>query len=232
MQSMLNPEIVKILDRSASDGWVLEPDAKKIFKLAGLDVSEFAVARSAPEATLFAGAIGYPVAAKVVSPDILHKSDVGGVALGLKSPEELENAYQRFSALEGFAGIVVEKMLSGVELIIGAKNDEQFGPVILLGMGGIGVDIYRDTAIRMAPLTEQDVKSMVSSLVARRVIEGFRGSEPVDMRRLTSTLIDFSRLVMELESRVESIDLNPVMCSGSNCWIADARIILRASVSS
>ena len=229
---MLNREIIEIFDRSASAGWVLEPDAKKIFKLAGFDVSEFAMARTAPEATLFAGAIGYPVAAKVVSADIMHKSDVGGVALGLRGPEDLEKAYKRFSAMPGFAGVVVEKMLSGIELIIGAKNDAQFGPVVLLGMGGVGVDIYRDTAIRMAPLKREDVELMVSSLAARKVIEGHRGSEPVDMERLISTLINFSQFVMELESRIDSIDLNPVMCSGENCWIADARIILKSSASS
>jgi hypothetical protein len=117
-------------------------------------------------------------------------------------------------------------MLSGTELILGAKKDSQFGPVILLGLGGVGVEIYRDSSIRMAPLTGKDVRSMVSDLKARELIEGFRGSEPVNMEKLTETAVNFSTLALQLEEEIDSIDLNPVICNAEKCVIADARIIL------
>ena len=119
-------------------------------------------------------------------------------------------------------------MISGVELIIGAKIDYQFGPVILLGIGGTGVEIYRDTSLRMAPLEERHVKTMVKELRAHQLLEGYRGSEPISMGEVIRMMIAFSDLAMELEGMIESIDLNPVMCSASRCVVADARIILDA----
>lgn len=223
----MKEKIKDIIARSRKAGWVMEPDAKSIFKLAGLDVPEGRINGSLEEALAFAGEIGYPVVSKVVSPDIIHKTDVGGVVVGIERPEELEKVYKRFSGMKGFAGLVVEEMLRGVELIIGAKADYQFGPVVLLGIGGVGVEIYKDTAIRMAPLKEADIPSMVGDLAAGEILSGFRGSEPVNMEILTRMMIDFSSLVSGLEGDVESIDLNPVMCDSSRCVIADARIILK-----
>lgn len=228
---MIDKKIVSILEKSKSNGWVLEPDALSILKLAGLDVPEYTFAETAADAIAFAGKYGYPVVAKVVSPEILHKSDVGGVALGLDNDDSLKEAFDRFSRMNRFKGMVVARMLSGTELIIGAKNDAQFGPVILMGIGGVGVEIYKDTAIRMAPLKEKDVVSMVSDIKGHKLIEGFRGSQPVDMESLASMLIGFSNLAMKLKPYIESIDLNPVICSGSRCVIADARIILQDGIS-
>ena len=215
-----------ILENSIETGWVLEPDAMKILSLAGLDVPEYIHASSIEEAEAFASDIGYPLVAKVVSPDILHKSDVGGVAVGISSDKQLRKVFEGFSRMKGFAGAVIEEMLSGVELIVGAKNDSQFGPVIIVGIGGVGVEIYKDTAIRMAPIKKEHVPSMVADIKARKLLEGFRGSAPVDMESLSSLVVGFSKLAMDLAPYVESIDLNPVMCSGSRCVIADARIIL------
>lgn len=223
---MLNKRIIKIIEDSKKTGWVLEPDAKSIFRSAGFDVPEFAFAGSFEEARSFASGSGYPVVAKVVSPQILHKSDVGGVAVGIGDEDELKKVFERFSSMPGYSGAVVEEMVAGTELIVGAKVDLQFGPVVLLGIGGIGVELYSDTVIRMAPLEEKDVAAMLAGIKAKKVIEGFRGSEPVDKGRLTAMMVEFSRLVMEMEAYIESIDLNPVMCSGSRCIIADARIIL------
>jgi succinyl-CoA synthetase beta subunit len=226
---MLNKEILNILRASKDTGWVLEPEAKRLLALAGLTVSEFKWTTDIEEAVQAAQKIGYPIVAKVVSPMVLHKTDVGGVAIGINSDDELKNNFQRFSSMDGFAGMLVEEIVSGVELIVGAKNDYQFGPVILLGIGGTGVEIYRDTAIRMAPLSERDVLSMVSCLKARPLIEGYRGADPVNMPKLTHMLTSFSEIVMELEAQVESIDLNPVMCSAESCVIVDARIMLQPS---
>ena len=168
-----------------------------------------------------------PIVISSVSPKILHKSDRNGVALGIKGDRELAETFNRFSQIEGFAGILVEEMVSGLELIIGSKVDDQFGPVILLGIGGTGVEIYRDVSLRMAPLALKDAENMIRCLKAHRLLIGYRGSEPIHLSKLTEMLMIFSGLVMELEKWADSIDLNPVICSSTRCVIADARIILR-----
>lgn len=224
---MVNGEILDILKNSKKNGWVLEPDAKKIFRISGFDLPEHTLASSAEEAARFANKTGYPVVAKVVSPEIIHKSDVGGVEVNIDNDKRLKTVFNRFSKMDGFAGLFVEKMVSGTELIIGAKIDEQFGPVVLMGIGGVGVELYGDTSIRMAPVSKTDVKSMIGDLKAKKLIEGFRGSRPVNTDKLSSTLVKFSELVMELKEKIESIDLNPVICRGPDCVIADARIILK-----
>jgi len=221
-----HPEIVQIIEKAQDDGWVLEADAKRLFSLAGFSVPRFTLARTPQEAIRFAREIGYPVVAKVVSPRILHKSDVGGVAVGIAGDGRLTEVFRRFQALDGFVGVLVEEMVSGVELIMGAKSDLQFGLMILLGMGGTGVEIYRDVVLKMAPLTEKDALAMFKGLKAHRLLEGYRGAEPVDLGKLTQTLLLFSSLVMELDGRIESIDINPLLCSSRSCVVADARIIL------
>ena len=218
---LLTIEGNNILESSRERGWLLEPDAKKILAETGLTVPKFHFAASQEEALQSARDIGYPLVAKIVSPKALHKSDVDGVVVGIGNDNQLGGIF------DGFLGVHLEEMVDGVELIAGAKIDFQFGPVILLGMGGTGVEIYQDTAIRMAPLVSEDVESMVHALKARRLLEGYRGAQPIDMEKLTQTLLRFSELVMEIADRIESIDLNPVMCSADACVIADARIMLR-----
>ena len=164
---MLTEDMRNILDNARDAGWILEPDAKRLLSLAGLTVPDFGLAATASEAVAAAQRIGYPVAAKVVSAKILHKSEAGGVAVGVPNASHLTDIFGKFSALEGFAGLLVEEMLPGSELIVGAKVDFQFGPVILLGMGGTGVEIYRDTVIRMAPVNEKDVQAMLAGQIGR-----------------------------------------------------------------
>lgn len=226
---MLRSEIKDILLASRKLGWVLEPEAKRLFSLAGLNIPKFTWATKLEEAIHFAREIGYPVVAKVVSSQVLHKSDVDGVVVGIENDAKLTEMYHEFSHFEGFAGVLVEELVSGVELIIGAKMDYQFGPVILLGIGGTGVEIYRDTSLRMAPLAQRDIDSMLKGLKAHQLLEGYRGSEPVNAGELSRMLIVFSKLVMEAEGLIESIDLNPVMCSSNRCVVADARIMLKTS---
>jgi succinyl-CoA synthetase beta subunit len=223
---MLKDAIRDTLDAAAENGWVLEPDAKRLLRTAGLKVPDFKVCRETSEAIAWARKIGYPVAAKVVSPKAMHKSEVKGVAVGISDDEALIQVYDRFRQIDGFTGMLVETLAAGVEVIVGAKMDYQFGTIILLGIGGTAVEIYRDTAIRMAPLTKRDVLGMVGSLKARALLEGYRGSEAVNLEALVEMMLAFSDLAMALGERFESIDLNPVMCSGDDCVIADARIVL------
>jgi len=224
---MLTKEMKEILSRSKEVGWVLEPDAKHLFSLAGLDVPRFGWANKIGEALRFAKEIGYPVVGKIVSPKVIHKSESNGVEVGIDSEEKLKEAFGRFSQVEGFSGMLVEEMLSGIELIVGAKFDFQFGPVILFGIGGVWVEIYRDVILRMAPLSQRDMDSMVRCLKGRRLLEGYRGSEPVNLEELNRLLKTFSDLIMDLGRDMESIDLNPVICSSNRCVVADARIMLK-----
>jgi acyl-CoA synthetase (NDP forming) len=227
VQAVLKKAMKEMLASSRERGWVMEPEAKRLFSLAGLSVPRFAVAGDLATAVLAAGKIGYPVVAKVVSPDVVHKSDVGGVVPGISTESELKKAFQRISTIKGFTEVLIEEMLSGVELIVGAKVDRQFGPVVILGIGGTGVELYDDVSIRMAPLSPSDVDSMIGGLKARALLEGYRGAPPVNRRALTEMLVAFSRLVMELEGTIDSIDLNPVFCSKERCVVGDARIMLR-----
>jgi succinyl-CoA synthetase beta subunit len=224
---MLTTEMNEILSASKEIGWVLEPQAKRLLSLAGLSVPRFFCTKKIDEALRFAEEIGYPVACKVVSPKVIHKSEKNGVELGIDSERKLRETFHRFNKIEGFTGMLVEEMVSGLELIVGAKNDYQFGPVILFGMGGVLVEIYRDIVLRMAPLSQGDIDSMMRCLKARRLLEGYRGSTPINFKELKELLVNFSNLVMDLENVFESIDLNPVICSIDRCVVADARILLK-----
>jgi len=226
---MLKHDIADILKRSSEQGWVMEPDAKSIFSIAGIDVPRFTWAKDLDSALSFADRIGYPVVAKIVSPEVIHKSDVGGVVPNILDAGRLTEVFNSFSRMKGFAGVLVEEMLTGVELIVGAKVDYQFGPVMLLGIGGTSVEIYRDTSLRMVPLRASDIDSMIADLKAHQLLEGYRGSEPVNKEALRRMLLSFSELVMDLAETIESIDLNPVFCSATGCTVADARIILKSS---
>jgi acyl-CoA synthetase (NDP forming) len=225
---MLKKEMKKILQDAQKTGWVMEPEAKRFLNLAGLPVPNYRLVNSVDSAVEAARSIGYPIVAKVVSPQVVHKSELGGVVVGIDNDEKLVDVFERFRAIDEFTGMLVEEILAGVELIIGAKIDLQFGPIVVLGTGGTAVEIYQDTSIRMAPLIPEDVLSMIKNIKAHRILEGYRGSQPVNLNKLTEILVTFSELLMQLEDVVESIDLNPVMCSSHRCIVADARIILAA----
>lgn len=224
---MLTKEMDIILQSAETYGWIMEPYAKQLFALAGLDVPRFRWAKTLEEARSFACETGYPVVMKIVSPQVVHKSEVGGVVVGISDDGGCERVFNRLSTIEGFTGVLVEETIRGVEMIIGATVDDQFGPVILLGIGGTATEIYRDVSLAMAPLCESDVDKMIRGLKAVSLLEGFRGAEKVNMHALKKLVISFSELVMDLGDAIESIDLNPVMCSAERCVIADARIMVK-----
>ena len=222
----MNPEILEIISASKPWGWVLEPEAKRILSLGGIRVPRYKWAQTLEEALQFAEENGYPLVAKVVSPEVIHKTEQKGVALGIQNKIALAEAFHRLSSFDGAKGVLVEESIHGIELIIGAKIDFQFGPVILMGIGGTGVEIYQDTSLRMAPITAEDSESMLNGLKAHRLLEGYRGAETVNRTALSRTLLAFSDLIMTLDERVSSVDLNPVFCSAQDCVVGDARIML------
>jgi acyl-CoA synthetase (NDP forming) len=223
---VLNNKIMEIFNECKERGWAMEPQAKEILNISGVNTTKFTWAKDVNDAIQFANRIGYPVAVKVVSPDVIHKSDVGGVTVGVSGDDKLSDVYAEMSKIKGFSGIVVEEMVCGVELIVGMKLDQQFGPVILVGLGGTAVEIYKDVALRMAPIFEKDIDSMLKSIKARPLLEGYRGSEPISVNELKKMLLAFSDMVMDLGEEIDSIDLNPVICNSSRCVVADARIML------
>lgn len=224
---MLTKEMEDLLKSAQTYGWVMEPFAKRLFALAGMNVPQFVWAHSPEEAISFTRTYGYPVVMKIVSPQVVHKTDVGGVSVGIDDDARLTNTFNRMSTISGFSGVIVEKMVKGLEMIIGSTHDEQFGPVILLGLGGTTAEIYRDISLAMAPLCEADVEKMIRGLKAAPLLEGYRGSEKVNREALKELVIKFSEFIMDFGETMESIDLNPVMCSADGCVIADARIMVR-----
>ncbi len=224
---MLKEPVNQILTAAKAVGWVIEPEAKRLLAALGIAVPAFEWCRTSAAAIEAAETIGYPLVAKVVSARIMHKTDVGGVAVGVEGPEALGRVFDRFSRLEGFDGVLIDAMVTGQELIVGGKVDFQFGPVLLLGIGGTAVEIYQDTAIRMAPLQAEDVASMAAELQSGRLLSGHRGRKPVSMTHLTDLMLRISDLMTEAQDTIESLDLNPVFCSERECIVADARIVLR-----
>lgn len=222
----MNARIKDLLSNSRSHGWVLEPQAKEILKLYGLPVAQHLVAHSRQQVTQLAQQIGYPLVAKIISPHVIHKSDVDGVVVGITESNHLAEVYQRFEKVDGFEGMLLEKQIKGTEVIVGSKQDIQFQTVVLVGIGGTAVEIYHDVALRMAPISAQEARQALSVLKGKALLQGFRGSNPVNLDSLCNLIEQFSNLAHLLLDEVESIDLNPVICNAEGAWIADARMIL------
>lgn len=220
-------DTVELLDQARAAGWAMEPVARRFLADNGVPGARFAWARTADEAVAAAADIGYPVVAKVVSPQVVHKTDVGGVVVGIGDERQLREVFERLSAIAGFEGVVVDELVHGVELIVGAKEDPQFGMVVLAGIGGTSVEIYKDVAIRMAPVTAEQARSALAGLAGHELLEGHRGSPPVDLDALATLIERFSEVAHALTGIAASIDLNPVIAGPDRALVADARIMLR-----
>ncbi|MCF8093288.1 MAG: acetate--CoA ligase family protein [Desulfotignum sp.] len=223
---MLTQRIKQIIESARPQGWVLEPMAKEILADSGLTIPKGLLTGSFETARQFLEEVDGKVVIKAVSASIIHKTEHQAVVTGIDDPDTLSLQMKRLLSLKGCNQVLVEEMVSGIEILVGAKNDLQFGPVIVLGLGGTSVEIYNDTAIRLAPVTPADVFSMVDSLGAKPVFQGFRGRPGVNMEEMTRFLVAFSHLIMNLEPFFESIDLNPVICTPKSCIAVDARIML------
>ena len=212
---------------------ITEELAKSILKTYGIKVPPFALVTSAEEAVKQAKKIGFPLVMKVVSPQILHKTDVGGVKVGLDNVNDVKkifkDMYGRLSKKKGVEvkGILLEKMVpKGVELIVGIQNDPQFGPVIMVGLGGIMTEVMKDVAFRMLPITPLDAKSMLNELKGSALLKGFRGSEPIDTNMVAKMLVQIGKLGVENADYINSIDFNPVVVYPKSHFVVDAKIIL------
>jgi acetyltransferase len=200
----------------------------------GLDCTAFALAESPGSASEIAQKQGFPVALKVSSPDIVHKSDAGGVQLNLDTPEAVEKAYGELLARvknscpqAKIDGVLVNKMApAGQEVIIGMNRDPQFGPIMLFGLGGVLVEIFRDVVLWHPPLSREDALEMIQQIKGYPVLAGYRGQPPVDIKALADCLLAVAQLAEENPKIVE-IDLNPVFAYPQGALVADARIIMK-----
>lgn len=219
-----------IIKKGSDRGWLLEPEAKELCRAYGLPVGEWAVAKEKEEALRIGGELGYPLAAKIVSPDILHKSDVGGVALNVDA-DSLDEVFIRMKRIAEerkyrFEGVLLERMAPpGIETIIGAKRDPQFGPVLMFGLGGIFVEVFKDVSFRVAPIERGDAEEMISELRAYPLLKGIRGRKPSDIEGIIEILLRISKMVTELRE-IKELDLNPVIVYEKGCRLVDARVIL------
>ncbi len=216
---------------------ITEELSKSILKTYGVKVPPFALVTSAEEAVKQAKKIGFPLVMKVVSPQILHKTDVGGVKVGLDNVNDVKKTfkdmYGRLSKKKGVdvKGILLEKMVpKGVELIVGVQNDPQFGPVIMVGLGGIMTEVMKDVAFRMLPITTSDAKSMLNELKGSKLLKGFRGSPPIDLNMVSKMLVQIGKLGMENADYINSIDFNPVVVYPKSHFVVDAKIILNDKI--
>jgi 3-hydroxypropionyl-CoA synthetase (ADP-forming) len=216
---------------------ITEESSKKLLADYGIKVPPYALVTTPGEAEKKATEIGFPLVAKVVSPEILHKTDVKGVKVGIKSGSEAEavfsEMYDRLSKQYQIKGILLEKMVPpGIEIIIGLQNDAQFGPVLMVGLGGIFTEVFQDVSFRVLPINENDAEEMLKDLKGSKLLKGFRGSEAIDIGVLKDALLNIGRLGIDLAPYFESVDFNPVILYPRDYCVVDAKIILRDSINS
>ena len=225
-----------ILSEARSRGAALsETDSKRILGCYGIAVPKEIMARDPEQAATAASKIGGPVAIKIVSPDILHKTEAGGVRLGLSTPENVREAARnilasaaRYAPQARIDGISVQQMApAGVEIVLGVKNDRQFGPLVAAGLGGIMVELFGDTAVRLAPVDDATARAMLDSLKSRTLLTGFRGKPGVDVDGLVDTICRLSELAHDLADVIDQIDVNPVIAGATGVMAADALIVCR-----
>jgi acyl-CoA synthetase (NDP forming) len=217
--------------------FLMEHESKDLISAYDIPVGQYKLVENKKEAIEFANEIGYPVVLKLMSPDIIHKTEAKVIKLDINSSQELENAYEeivlnakKHNANARISGINVQKMAkkSIVEIILGAKRDHAFGPVLMFGLGGIFVEIFRDVSYRVCPITKEEAKRMITSIKAFPLLDGYRGQPKADIVQLQDVILKCCNLLME-NPEIEELDLNPVIVFelGKGVMVVDARIILK-----
>lgn len=220
--------------------FVLEHEAKDIMAAYGIPIPAYATAASADEAVKKSKEIGFPVVLKILSKDILHKSDAGGVKINLKSEDEVRNAFneiienaKKYGSKKGIEvdlsrGVFISDFAEmGTEIIVGVTKDPQFGHAIMVGLGGIFVEVLKDVSFRLIPFTESDAKEALSELKAYKILEGVRGEGPRDIDALIKVMMGISKMVQE-NPEITELDCNPsfVYEKGKGALVVDARILI------
>src|SRR5437016_5193468 len=209
------------------------PEGEVVCEAYGIAVPKEGVATSAADAAKIATAMGFPVVLKIVSPEILHKTEAGGVLVGVKSADEAQKGYdaiianaKKYNAKASILGVQVQQMLAGgQEVIIGAVTDPVFGKLVAFGLGGVLVEVLKDVTFRLAPATKEDALSMLDGIAAAQILKGVRGADPVNRDALAKTIQNVSQLVADYPEIAE-MDLNPVFASKQGAIAADVRIVV------
>jgi len=223
----------RTLMAAATGDTVTEREVKALLSLYGVPVVGERLTRSADEAAAAADALGYPVVMKVESPDIPHKTEAGVIRLNLRDAASVREAYAtvmanaaKVSPPPQINGVLVQPMLpAGIELVVGARNDALFGPLIVVGLGGVLVEVLKDSAIAPAPVTAHDAEAMLRGLKGVKLLEGFRGMPAVDIGKLSQVISDISRFVADHRDTVAELDVNPLICAGDRITAVDGLII-------
>lgn len=228
-------KVQKIFEKvkSQSRSNLLEDEGREVLKAYGLPLPNSVLADSEAEAVKAAKKIGYPVVMKIVSPQIIHKSDAGGVKVSLANDIEVKTAFKtiiknarRYNKKAEIKGVLIAEMVKGgKELIIGSKLEPGFGPVIMLGTGGIYVEVLKDVTFKLAPVTDKEADEMIASIKTRKLLQGVRGEKPSDITKLSECIQRLSQLVTDFEE-IKELDMNPVLVmeKGKGCRILDVRI--------
>lgn len=224
-----------ILQRAKQEKRTLltEVESKQVLEAAGISIVKARLAASATEAVAMAKEFGFPVVLKVASPDIVHKSDIGGVKVGLANATAVSRAYKEIMAAvekkepkARIHGVSVQAMAQpGVEVIVGMTKDAQFGPVLMFGLGGILVEILKDVSFRIVPLEKKDAREMIRDIKGYPVLEGYRGQPPSDVAALENLIMKVSEFV-EKTPEIKELDLNPVFAYSKGAVAVDARVVL------
>jgi acyl-CoA synthetase (NDP forming) len=230
---MMNPEAKAILDKAKSEGrkFVNEIEAKGVLRAYGVPVTNDVLCDSHENAMTAAKSIGYPVVMKLVSPDVVHKTELKAVRTNIRDHLEISKTFDDIMSRATMAkvrvnGILVSETAVGQEIIIGSLRDPQFGPMVMLGMGGILVEVYKDVSYRLAPVNARDVKEMLAELKGKKLLEGFRGLQKHDIEALTRAVIAVSQIIADFPE-IEEMDLNPIFVNENGVKVADARIMIR-----
>ena len=216
------PRIREIIGGIKENGYISPDLVHQIFECAGIPMVPEMVSDSKSELTAFADKVGYPVVAKVVGP--VHKSDVGGVALNVRSAEHLAMEFDRMMKIEGAKAIMVQKMIKGKELFIGAKYEPRFGHIVLCGLGGIFVEVLKDVSSGLAPLSYEEAYSMIRSLRAYKIIKGTRGQKGLNEQKYAEIIVRLSTL-LRFATEIKELDINPLLADEDNVTAVDARIL-------
>ncbi len=229
-------KVVKILDDAIRKGSnvITEEDAKSILSIYGIRVPDYSIVTTDSEAMTKAKEIGFPLVAKIVSDQILHKTDVQGVKIGLQNENEVRETfldmYNRLSKEYKIKGVLLEKMVpKGIELIVGLQNDPQFGPVIMLGLGGIYTELFKDVSFRVLPISKEDALDMINDLKAKEILKGFRGAQEINLDMLCDAIIKIGDLGFDMAEYINSVDFNPIIVYPDSYYVVDAKIILASN---
>ena len=231
----------QIIDKVKNEARVFltEIESKELLGQAGINIIDTRLATSRDEAISLSKQIGFPAVLKIASPDIVHKSDAGGIKLGLKTPKQVGAAYDDILKVISkkhpqakIQGVSVQRMARpGVEVIIGMSKDAQFGPVLMFGLGGVWVEVLKDVSFRITPLTKKDAEEMIREIKGYPLLTGYRGQDPVNISKLEDFLLKASDFA-ELNPVVKEIDLNPIFAYSDGAVAVDARVILEYSIRS